>query len=437
MAYDPKYNRIYIGTGNGAPWNQKIRSPQGGDNLFLCSIVALDADTGEYVWHYQVNPGESWDYNAAMDMALSEATIDGKTRDVLMTAPKNGFFYVIDRSNGKLISAGQIEYQNWAKGIDLKTGRPIEIPDARYPDGKPFMLFPSMVGAHGPEAMSFSPKSGLAYIPVRRAGGVYIDPPKPIEKWQWLGQGRPGSGTGAPPPGMVPPPTKSALLAWDPVRQRQAWRIPLQDATGGGGTMATAGGLVFQGRTEGRLVAMAAESGKELWSFDSQYAIGAQPISYSIGGKQYVSVIAGGRYLFGQGLKPEVDYRTQQWRVLTFALDGTDKLPPKTTRPAPFQDDPAFRVDPAKAGAGAMTFALRCANCHGINGYSGGIAPNLLRSPVPLDFAALKSVVHDGILLPNGMPKFAELTDAELEQIQHYIRQRAREELAKEAAPKH
>lgn len=436
MAYDPKYNRIYIGTGNGGPWNRKIRSPGGGDNLFVCSIVALDADTGEYLWHYQVNPGETWDYNAAMDMALAEVTIDGKPRDVLMTAPKNGFFYVIDRADGKLLSASQIAHQNWAKGIDMKTGRPIENPDARYPDGKPFMLFPSVHGAHGPEAMSFSPRTGLAYIPVNNAATVFIDPPGPLDKWTRMDGQRGNGGVGMPPAGIVPPPASGALLAWDPVRQREAWRIPLKGQFPGGGTMATAGGLVFQGRITGQFVALAAGSGKQLWSFDAQYPVAAQPISYGAGGKQYVTVIAGGRYLTAQQLANVPDYRTQQWRVLTFALGGKDRLPPKTVTPAPYQDDPAFRVDPGKAASGAMTFATRCAICHGFDAMAAGNGPQLLRSPIPLDRAALTSVVRDGALLVGGMPKFPELSDADIDSLRHYIRQRTREEIARETAAK-
>jgi quinohemoprotein ethanol dehydrogenase len=205
MAYDPKYNRVYLGTGNGWPWNQKIRSPGGGDNLFLSSIIALDADTGEYVWHYQVNPGNSWDFNNAMDIELADLEIDGKMRSVLLHAPKNGFFYVIDRATGKLLSAEKFAKVNWADRIDLQTGRPVENPEARYPGGKPFLMYPWPLGAHGVQAMSFSPRTGLVYLPATDAGRVFVDPAGDLSKWQY----KPGmfvnTGLGAPPPGITSP----------------------------------------------------------------------------------------------------------------------------------------------------------------------------------------------------------------------------------------
>jgi quinohemoprotein ethanol dehydrogenase len=428
MAYDPKYNLLYLGTGNGGPWNHKLRSPGGGDNLFLCSIVALDADTGEYVWHYQVNPGESWDYNAAMDMNLATLEIGGKPRDVLMTAPKNGFLYVLDRKTGKFISAGQIAHQNWNQGFDAN-GRPIENSQARYPDGRPFMMVPGVHGAHGPDAMSFSPKTGLVYIPTLSSATVFIDPPGGVA-------GAKGSGVGAPPPEIVPPPQASGLLAWDPVRQKEVWRLPYKGMFGGGGSMATEGGLVFQGRITGEFAAYDGKTGKKLWSFTNPTPIRSQPISYSINGTQYVTVIAGSRYLTGQELDKVPDYRTERRRVLTFALGGKHRLPGGAAVPAPYQDNPAIRVDPARAQAGAMVYAGNCSVCHGFDVMSGGSAPHLLRSPVALDRAAFASVVRDGALLANGMPKYAELGDAELDAMFAYIRQRAREEIAKDKSAK-
>ena len=427
MAYDPKYHRIYIGTGNGTPWNQKIRSPDGGDNLFLCSIIALDADTGEYVWHYQVNPGEVWDYNAAMDIELAEVDIGGQKRDVLMQAPKNGFFYVIDRATGKLISAEPIVPLNWASAIDPKTGRPIENAEARYPDGKAAIVYPSMYGAHNVDAMSYSPHTRLAYIPIIDRGAVYVDPPRPFDKWTFLDRERFNGGVGAPPPGLNPRTPASALLAWNPATQKQAWRIPLQGGRDGGGTMVTAGGLLFQGRSTGQFVAMAADSGRQLWSFAAQTAVAAQPISYSVGGRQYVTVIAGARYPDAIGLPREWDYRTQQWRLLTFALDGRDRLPAATRHPEPYRTDPTFRIDPAKAARGAMVFGQRCIICHGMNAMSGGAAPHLLRSQLPLDLDAFTAIVRDGALRANGMPDFPELGREDVEGLQHYIRLRARE----------
>ncbi|WP_313801885.1 PQQ-dependent dehydrogenase, methanol/ethanol family [Sphingobium sp.] len=431
MAYDPKYNRIYIGVGNGSPWNQKIRSPGGGDNLFLCSIVALDADTGEYVWHYQTNPGETWDFNSAMDIELTRLTIDGKERDVLMHAPKNGFFYVIDRETGKLISARNIVPVNWASGIDIRSGRPIENPAARYPGGKPAIVYPSPFGAHNIEAMSFNPGTGLVYIPTMDQGRVYIDPAEPLKGWTHLNGQRLSVGTGAPPAGVVPDRAASSfLLAWNPVTQSEAWRVPMPGIRGGGGTATTAGNLLFQGNAAGKFIAYAANSGKPLWSFDAQTAVMAQPITYKARGKQYVTVIAGARFPSATGMGKDWNYRTQQWRVLTFALDGKASLPPVQPVETPVIDVPDFVVDPTKATIGATVFGQRCSICHGANAVSGGTAPDLLQSGVPLDKASFAEVLHNGILRERGMPRFEELTDAEIEALQHYFRQRAREVLA-------
>lgn len=427
MSYDAKYNHIYIGTGNGSPWNQKIRSPGGGDNLFLCSVIALNADTGEYVWHYQTNPGESWDYNSNMDIEQATLNIDGKPRDVILHAPKNGFFYVIDRQNGKLISANNIVPVNWAKGIDVKTGRPIENPQARYPNGQAAIVYPSPFGAHNIEAMAFSPKTGLTYIPAMDQGRVYVDPPAPIEKWEYLKGQRISNGIGAPPSDLKPRTPSSMLIAWDAINQKEAWRTPYKGVRGGGGVLATAGNLIFQGRGAGALVAQDAKDGKALWSFDAQTAVMAQPISYMVKGKQYISVIAGSRYPTAQGFSPDWDYNTQQWRVLTFALDGKDKLAKPTTEVAPYATDAMFKINANKALEGETIYAQRCAICHGANALSGGAAPSLLRSQIPLNFDAFKSVLNDGLLVDRGMPRFEELSKTEIEALQNYFRKRVEE----------
>lgn len=433
MAYDPEYNRIYIGTGNGAPWNQKVRSPGGGDNLFVCSIVALDADTGEYVWHYQTNPGETWDFNSDMDMELTTLKIDGKDRRVLMHAPKNGYFYVIDRENGKLISANNYVPVNWAKGIDVKTGRPIENPEARFPDGKAMIVYPSPFGAHNIEAMSFSPDTGLVYIPAMDQGRVYVDQ-KPLDSFKFAEGQRIRNGIGAPPPDLKPRKSTSFLVAWNPLTQSEAWRVPLQGPRGSGGTAATAGNLVFAGRGSGQFTALDAKSGKLLWSFDAETAVMAQPITYLAKGKQYVTVIAGARFASAQGFKQEWSYADQTWRVLTFAIGGTDKLPATVHGTQPIVDDPTFRVDPARVKAGDGIYADRCAICHGVNALSGGTGPDLLRSMMPLDATAFASVLTEGVLISRGMPRFEDLSAAELDDLRHYIRQRAREQSATASA---
>jgi len=431
MAYDPRFNRIYIGIGNGSPWNRKIRSPGGGDNLFLCSIVALDADTGEYVWHYQTNPGETWDFNSAMDIELTDMVVNGQKRPVLMHAPKNGFVYVIDRESGKLISAKNIVPVNWAKGIDIATGRPIENPEARYPDGRPAVVYPSPFGAHNIEAMSYNPATGLLYIPTMDQGRVYVDPESGLAGWRHLDGQRLSTGTGAPPPGVAPDrAATSFLLAWNPATQSEAWRIPMPGIRGGGGTASTAGGLLFAGNAGGTFDAYAAATGRKLWSFNAQTAVMAQPITYRAHGRQYVSVIAGARFASATGLPREWNYRTQQWRLLTFALGGKARLPRAAQVETPVLDDPGFAPVAARVAAGNGAFAQRCSICHGAATVSGGTAPDLAQSPIAMDLASFRAVLHDGLLRERGMPQFEELSDGEIEDLRHYIRQRARERLS-------
>ena len=427
FAYDPETQTVFVGTGNGAPWNQKIRSPGGGDNLFLCSIVALDAKTGRYKWHYQLNPGETWDYNAAMDIQLADLTIDGKARKVLMQAPKNGFLYVIDRTNGKLISAEKFANVTWASHINLATGRPVEMPGARFPDGQSFELWPSATGAHSWMPSSYSPATGLLYVPVIERGIVYDD--RGIQSAGWKRQaGNPydfGLNLDLSVNSKVKPNGTSWLKAIDPATQKTVWSIPTGDMFGGG-TMATAGNLLFQGRTDGSFNAYAADSGKHLWRFDAQVPVFAPPATYRVNGVQYVTVIVGTGVTASQSsamLPTPPDYRTQPRRVLTFRIDGKQALPPlQMTQPTP-PADADYKPDPLLAKRGEALFGLRCGICHGLDAVSGGGAPDLRRSPVSYDEAAFVSVVRDGGLVPNGMPRFPELSIADLTAIRQYLRQ--------------
>jgi quinohemoprotein ethanol dehydrogenase len=427
ITYDPELNRIYIGTGNGSPWNQRVRSPGGGDNLFLCSIVALDADTGQYIWHYQVNPGETWDYTATMDIQLATLPINGKDRRVLMEAPKNGFYYVIDRETGKLISAHNYARQNWAQRIDLKTGRPIENPEARFPNGE-FLMYPGDLGAHSTQAMSFNAITRYVYIPAREQGSVYSDQGIDTQHWKPDRRMVLNNALVQGPTKIVAPPTTTSLVAWDPLKQKQIWSVATPGSANGG-TVSTAGNLVFQGRADGQFVAYAADTGKTLWSFDAQTGIVSQPITYRIAGQQYVTVVVGFGGLSGMdGAAAGWEYRTQPRRVLTFTLNGQARLPTPTPQnePLPILDDPSFKIDPQKAAAGARVFG-NCLFCHGFGARGGGSAPDLRKSPYPLSAKAFTEVLHDGALLEAGMPRFSDLSPEEIEELRHYIRAEARQ----------
>lgn len=430
MTYDKETNLVFIGTGNGAPQNQAIRSPGGGDNLFLCSVVALDADTGEYVWHYQINPGETWDYNATMDISLATIDIAGERRKVLFTAPKNGFFYVIDRKTGKLLSAEPYTEQTWASKIDLQNGRPVENPDARFRLGS-FDLRPAMSGGHNWHAMSFSPKTGLVYIPTLHAMRKYDVRNVDIAGWKRADPPNSANGYALPPDAELPapPPFAGSIQAWDPVNQRARWSVPLKGLINGG-TATTAGNLLFQGYADGQFTARSADTGKLLWSFDAHNGIVGQPITYMAGGRQYVTVVAGyGTTAAVQGRMSSQfgwDYRTQHRRVLTFVLGGRVMLPTgeKTEAVQPIVD-PSFKIAADKASRGFAIYVQNCVHCHGPAAIAGGQAPDLRASPVSLDAEAFHAVVAGGALESLGMPKFDEFSASELEALRHYIRRRA------------
>jgi quinohemoprotein ethanol dehydrogenase len=426
MTYDPELNRVYIGTGNGGPWNAKLRSPGGGDNLYLCSVVALDADTGEYLWHYQTTPGESWDFNSTMDIVLATMPIAGKPTKVLLHAPKNGFFYVIDRQSGKLISAEKAGKVTWADHVDLATGRPVENKGARYETGEA-LIWPGSAGLHNWQPMAYSPDTQLTYIPAHELAGYYNDIGFDPATYDMDKQG---------PLGLRPffddvPKSagSSTLIAWDAAQKKATWIMPKPGATNGG-VMATHGGLVFQGQADGRFVAHDAQSGAELWSRDMGVGTQAPPITYTVDGKQYVSILAGwagGQMLMGS-LSAQHGWvgRNHPRRLLTYVLDGNAKLPPS---PPPEQVKPLaapdFHVDESLAAKGKINYARNCVICHGTAVVAGGAAPDLRASPIPLQADAFNAIVRGGALQARGMPMFDELSDAELDQMRNYIRQQA------------
>jgi quinohemoprotein ethanol dehydrogenase len=429
LTYDAKLNRVYIGTGNAGPNDPNVRSPGGGDNLYTASIVALDADTGAYVWHYQLNPRDAWDYDSTQQMTLAELTIDGQRRDVLMQAPKNGFFYVLDRHTGRPISAGKIGKVTWADHIDLASGRPVEAKDIRYETGES-VLWPNPTGAHSWQAMSFSPRTRLVYIPYMQNGvHYYRGAPQPRDVM--VGGLSIGSYKADPQDG------KGALLAWDPVAQKPRWKVQ-HDFIWNGGALSTAGDLVFQGTADGDVSAYDAQTGQRLWRFDAGLGVIAPPISYQAHGKQYVAVLVG--YGGAAGIGSDVMSIGWKWgaprRLLSFAIDGSAKLPPSPPRDQTVHalDDPKLQLSPADVAAGRQLY-MNCVLCHGRDLVaSGGPAPDLRESGLALDRDSLWSVLHDGALIQQGMPRFENLTRTQVDQLYAYIRAGARAALKAQPA---
>ncbi|MGO3934794.1 PQQ-dependent dehydrogenase, methanol/ethanol family [Rhodopseudomonas pseudopalustris] len=419
ITFDPDLNMVYIGTGNGSPWNRSLRSPAGGDNLYLGSIVALNADTGKYVWHYQETPGDNWDYTSTQPMILADLTIDGQPRKVVLHAPKNGFFFVIDRTNGKFISAKNFVDVNWATGYDAG-GRPIEAPEARSPD-KSFDSIPGPYGAHNWHPMSFNPQTGLVYLP---AQGVPIN--LTGEKALTQNKMEPfkfGSTTGwnvgfalnATPPKNLP---FGRLLAWDPVQQKEVWRAEYV-APWNGGTLTTAGNLVFQGTADGRFVAYNAKTGEKLWQSPLGTGAVAAPATYMVDGVQYVSIAVGWGGVFG--ISQRATETEAPGTVYTFAVGGKAPMPEF----AKYQMGnllTGIEYDPKDVPEGTAIYVAACATCHGVPGVDrGGNVKNLGYSTTE-KIGHLKDIVFKGPFRDKGMPDFTgKLTEADVVKIQAFI----------------
>jgi alcohol dehydrogenase (cytochrome c)/quinohemoprotein ethanol dehydrogenase len=441
IVYDPELDQLYFGVGNGSPWPTGYRG-KSGDNLFLVSIVAVKPDTGEYVWHYQEVPGDDWDYTAVQPIMLAELPFGGQPRKVLMHAPKNGFFYVLDRATGELLSAEAFAPVNWATGIDMKTGRPIENPEARYSvTGKRFDGTPGPDGAHNWHPMAFNPQTGLVYIPVQVLSFPYALAGSfgPVPMGYNFGVDL----TLASPPTdpeaqkSVAASFKGHLLAWDPVNQREVWRVN-HDAPVNGGALATAGNVVFQGRYTGELVAYRANDGARLWSAPAQGSVLGGPIAYEVDGEQYVAVMAGAGGVYSllglSALKPG-NVRSFS-RVLVFKLGGAASLPTWPAEAPRVLDPPLLTASAAVVQQGFRLYVQNCFGCHGGAAISGGITPDLRYSRLLAD-ERFFDVVLGGALKDNGMVSFAPVLNREqAEAIRSYVISRAHETKAIEAAAK-
>ena len=428
MVYDPRLKLIYIGVGNGSPWVQKWRSPGGGDNLFLASIVAVKADTGQYVWHYQETPGEQFDSTATQPMILAELRIKGRLRHVLMQAPKNGFFYVLDRVSGKLISAKPFVPLTWAKGVDPKTGRPIELPDARY-GTTPVLLSPGAGGAHNYNPIAYSPQTGLVYFSVTQDFMTF----SAAANWDGRGLGTAFAGDDALRKQQAEwgdSHARAWLAAWDPVKGRTVWRVPYPRA-GSGGTLATAGGLVFEGTIDKTIAAYRASDGKKLWEAPAQSVPVAGPITYRVKGVQYVAVNAG----WGGGLAHVQansfrDLKVSPARLLVFRLGATGKLPPLPPEEAAPPPPPFVRASEAEIQHGGELYAANCALCHGQLA-RGGIKD--LRHMSADTHQHFLDIVLGGARKAAGMASFSDvLSKPDAEAIHNYLNARTSEDWGEE-----
>lgn len=419
MAYDPELNLMYVGVGNGSPWNRRLRSPGGGDNLFLSSIVALDPDDGSYQWHYQETPGDHWDYTATQSLILADLEINGANRKVIMQAPKNGFFFVIDRTNGEFISAQNFVNVNWASGYD-ENGRPMEIAEAEYKSGA-YEAIPGPNGAHNWHPMSYNPTTGLVYIPAQNIPVVFEDDPNWVVNSTASGGFMSGTGwnLGTLLSAVAP---KSAtfghLLAWDPVKQKAAWKVK-HIGPWNGGTLTTAGNLVFQGSADGRFVAYNASNGDKLWEVQVGTGVVAAPVTYEVDGHQFVSIAAG--WGGSVGLSNHFSESQSPGKIYTFSLEGKTSMPEfKIPEPKPIVSGVAY--NPQDIGYGAKLYISHCFMCHGVPAVNnGGNIPNLGFSDKE-KIENLKTFVLTDALKELGMPNFSDkLTEDDVTKIQAFI----------------
>ena len=435
FAYDPETKTVIIGTGNGSPHMWHFRSEDKGDNLFLCSMLAVDADTGRYKWHYQMVPEEDWDFTCTQPIILADIKIDGKLRKVAMQAPKNGFFYVIDRTNGKLISAkSYVSHNTWASRIDMKTGRPVLQPGA-HNTTTPHLMMPSWMAAHTWHPMSYSPKTGLVYLSAQEQGSIYARLPDGKYKYT-PGPGRTNSGEdyGNEPElrkklqAEAAATEKGYLLAWDPKTQTEKWRVPYPHP-GSGGVLATAGNLLIQGTINKTLAIYRADTGAKLWEMNIDQAPIAGPITYMIDGEQYIAINA------GWGGSPVLNlgpFQTATAKLLVFKLGGKAKLPPMPVRSTALPHPPPLRAPEAQVAQGRTLYAENCSRCHGDNA-TGGVKD--LRFMTAETHAQFADIVLKGIRADKGMASFAgQLSPGDVEAIHAYLIARGNEDWQDAAA---
>jgi quinohemoprotein ethanol dehydrogenase len=423
IVYDPELDQLLIGVGNGSPWNHHVRSDGKGDNLFLSSIVAVDPDTGTYKWHYQETPGESWDLTAVQQMTLTTLDLGDGPRKVVIQAPKNGFFFVIDRTNGKLLSAKPYVPVNWATGYDMKTGRPIEVPGARF-DKAPFLMIPSGIGAHAWMPMSYDPRTHIAYIPSMQVPIVYGDDPDFV---QHPGRWNTATSSAGDVPNLPKDPAarskalasmyRGTLLAWDVLKGQPVWKVE-HGFPWNGGTLATAGNIVFQGNYEGQFAAYRANDGQKLWSVESHRGIMAGPMTYTVKGQQYVAVMAGFGGSMGMAAPfPDPNHKMPNGQILVFRLDGTAKMPAYRPIPQPPANPAPDTFTQAQRDEGGKVYGTYCGICH-----RGPVNPDLRRSQLLSSAEAFRSVVIDGAFEANGMASFRDyVTPTQAESIRAYL----------------
>jgi quinohemoprotein ethanol dehydrogenase len=422
--FDPKTDLIYFGTGNATPWNQLARDKKRGDNLYVASIVAIKADTGEYAWHYQTTPGDTWDYDAVSPMMTADLKFGDQTRHVLIQPNKNGMLYVLDAANGALISADAFTEVNWNTGVDLKTGRPKVVQAALY-EKEPWNLAPGVQGGHSWHPNAYSPDTGLMYIPTWEAYFPMTRDPnfKPAPGGFNLGISFGGPNMAAK---NMKPNDKSGitgrLKAWDPVARKVVWETEgFADNRPSGGATATAGGLVFNGNGAGQeLRAYDAKTGTQLWSFKTQTNIYAAPITFELDGQQYVAASVGGAAQGGY-------FAPGYSRMLVFALGAKAALPPNKEYTPPPLNPPTSTATADVIKLGGDKYSQYCSVCHGVDGVQQrGTFPNLVVTPLLHTQEGFDQVVLQGARQEKGMGSFAkDLAATDAAAIREYLISRA------------
>jgi len=425
MAYDPELDLLYVGTGNSSVYNGAVRSPGGGDNLYLASILALRPETGRLVWHYQTTPGENWDYTATQQMILTDRVYRGKKRKLLLQAPKNGFFYILDRETGELLSAEPYVPVSWATHVDLETGRPAVREEADW-SKEDRVIAPHVMGAHSWHPMSFDANRGLVYMSNFELAYLFMADSNFEYRNGEYNSGEDMAEMARLAEFLEPTNrmycTPSRLVAWDIDRQQKRWEVE-RDIITAAGVLSTAGDLVFQGTIDGEFSAYHADTGEQLWSTDTGVGIMAAPVTYRVDGEQYVAVLAGAGGAVGGNFARIRN--TNEGTLLAFKLGGAVPMPAVHARPAGRVT--VARIDASREtlDRGRSLYGKHCMRCHGPGVVSSGLLPDLRHASREVH-ARWTDVVLGGTRAKDGMASFADLIDLEQAQaIQSYVIERA------------